>query len=228
MPWASSTYRTAPCSRATSSSSASGAIAPLMLKTPLTATIAALEGPASLSAWPSGRGRNWRRSRPSARWPSELGPLLDRVVGVGVHGQDVVPGHQGGDRAQVRQRDGRVDQHRLGPEPSRQPFLGLGVGPDAGKGPRGPVVRPPAPDAPLQSLTNPGVLVEPEEAVRAEVDHPMAVDHQPPFRPDLVHDEIFHVDVGVELGEMIEESDDAAASQRVRESPIGSLMVDRP
>ena len=58
-----------------------------------------------------------------------------------------------------------------------------------------------------------------QEAIRAEVDHPMAIDQHLTTWSELVHHEVFHVAIGIQLRKVVEEPDDAAAPQRLREPP---------
>ena len=114
--------------------------------------------------------------------PRDLGRLLHRVVRLLVEGDGVLPAGQARDRPEVRQHHRGVDQDRLDPQPVGELLLGLDVRPDAGEGPRRAVVRPPPLQPAADRVLDPRVLVEPEEAVRAEVDQPAAVDLDPTAR----------------------------------------------
>src|SRR5262249_43843496 len=88
-------------------------------------------------------------------------PLLHRVVGELVEGDEVPLADQTGDRPQVGERDRRVDKGGPGPEPGGELLFGLDVGPDAGERARRSVVGAPAANSVLH-----GPLHTPSPAAR--------------------------------------------------------------
>ena len=92
--------------------------------------------------------------------------------------------------------------------------LGLDVGLDAGEGPRGAVVRSPARYPAADRVLHAGILIQPEEAVAAEVDHRLAADHDGAIGTDGVDDHVLQVAVRKQFGIVFEEANQPILAQR--------------
>ncbi len=57
------------------------------------------------------------------------------------------------------------------------------------------------------------VLVQPEKAVGTEIGHPLSVDNNVATSPDLVHDQILEVNVGIAMLELLEDPDQCVLLQ---------------
>ena len=149
--------------------------------------------------------------------PDELHPLLNGVVGVSIHDQGVVAGYQGRQDAVVGQRDGRVDQGTLGLEPLRQFLLGLHVRGHAGECSRRSVVSAPSLQSAAHGILDSRVLVQPEETVRPEVDHPAAVQLGLSVRTDGFERHVLQEQAGITLEGRLEVVDEGIVFERLRQ-----------
>ena len=147
--------------------------------------------------------------------PGQLHPLMNGMVGISIHDQRVVAGHQGRQDAVVGQGDRRVDQGALGLEPRRQFSFGLHVRGHAGERPGRPVVSAPSLQSPAHGILNPRVLVQPEEAVRPEVDHPAAIQLRLSVRTDRFERHVLQEQVGVTLEGRLEVVDEGIVLERL-------------
>ena len=118
-----------------------------------------------------------------------------------------------GNSPQVRQSDGRIDQCCFCAQPAGQLVFGIGVGPDAGEGSAGAVVRAPSSYAVPNCLLDARILIESEEAVGPEIGNFVSVDRDPPARPDFVHHQVFQVIGGKLRGKVLEETNQAVLTQ---------------
>ena len=146
----------------------------------------------SQHAVPGRRGRSARRSATRhAVGLGDLGPFLDRVVGVLVDDEQVVPADQAGDGARGWPAS---PTGRSGPPRCRASAASLSsasaLARTLAKAREAPLCVPHLCDAADDGLLDARVLVEAEEAVGAEVDHVVAADRDLPVRPDLVHDQV--------------------------------------
>ncbi len=155
----------------------------------------------------------------------DLGAFLDRIVGLFVDDEQVLPADEPGDGAEIGQRHRRVDQRRLGAEPSRQLLLGVEVGLNAGESPRRAVVGAPALDAAFDGFLDARVLVQAEKAVGAEVDHPPPHDGDFAVRANVFDDQVLEVGGGggKQVGKVLDEADQAVLSQRLGQLPHRGL-----
>ena len=125
----------------------------------------------------------------------------------------------------VGQRHRRVDQGRLGLEPRRRGGPRPRRWPGRWRRPATTRCGSPRCGRPRQtasrtrgSRSSPRKLSEPKLTTRRPAD-----DHRP-ARPELVDDHVFHVAVGEELGEVVEEPDHAAVAEGSASRLIGSLI----
>ena len=76
-------------------------------------------------------------------------------------------------------------------------------------------MRPPLPQAELNGLLHPRVLVQPQETIRAEVDDPAPLDHNLPAGPHLIDHKIFQVRVSMLLAKPLDDSNERVLPERL-------------
>ncbi len=147
----------------------------------------------------------------------DLRPFLDRIVGLLVDHQKILPAHQARNRAHVGQRDGRVNQDRLDAEPFRQLFLGLFIGADARKSARSAIVGAPAVDAAAYGILHARILIQAQKTIRPKIDYPMAFQQDLPVRANLLHDQILQMGRGEKRLKVLDEADQSVLPQNLRQ-----------
>jgi len=138
-----------------------------------------------------------------------LRTFLHGIVSMLIDDQQIAPADQTGQGSQVRQADGRINQHRFRAQPGRQLFLGQLVGPHRREGSRSAVMGSPASHAAHDGSLHSGILIQPQKAVGAEIDHPFAVDFHLAIGSERIRHQVFQVRVRILLRVLLDKPNQA-------------------